>query len=145
MTTLCAEHQISRKTFYAIRARTRTDGAAAALEPRSRRPKSSPTRLTDDVKDQALSVRAALESSGLDHGPTSVHDKMHTLGLYPVPSIASLDRIFRQAGVARLEPKKRPLVMAPVRVPGTERVLAAGRDRVRADRWTQVCDLPAHR
>ena len=31
MTTFCEEHQISRKTFYAIRARTRTDGAAAAL------------------------------------------------------------------------------------------------------------------
>jgi transposase InsO family protein len=108
VTTFCAEHQISRKTFYAIRARTRTDGAAAALEPRSRRPKNSPTQLTDEVKQQALGVRAALESSGLDHGPISVHDKMHAMGLAPVPSVASLARIFRQAGVARLEPKKKP-------------------------------------
>jgi transposase InsO family protein len=60
------------------------------------------------VKAQAVAVRAALESSGLDHGPISVHDKMQAMGLPVVPSIAALARIFRQAGVARLEPKKRP-------------------------------------
>jgi transposase InsO family protein len=108
VTTFCEEHEISRKTFYAIRARALTDGQAAALEPRSRRPRTSPTQLTEDVKKQALGVRAALESSGLDHGPISVHDKMRALGMSPVPSIASLARIFRQAGVARLEPRKRP-------------------------------------
>ena len=108
VTTFCDEHGISRKTFYAIRARTRTDGAAAALEPRSRRPRRSPTKITDEVKAQAVAVRAALESSGLDHGPISVHDKMRAMGLDPVPSIASLARIFREAGVARLEPKKKP-------------------------------------
>lgn len=53
-------------------------------------------------------MRAALESSGLDHGPISVHDKMRAMGLDPVPSVASLARIFRQAGVARLEPRKTP-------------------------------------
>ena len=53
-------------------------------------------------------MRAALEASGLDHGPISVHDKMRAMGLDPVPSIASLARIFREAGVARLEPKKKP-------------------------------------
>jgi transposase InsO family protein len=53
-------------------------------------------------------VRAALEASGLDHGPISVHEKMHRMGLEQVPSTASLARIFRDAGVARLEPKKKP-------------------------------------
>lgn len=83
VTTFCAEHEISRKTFYVIRARALADGQAAALEPRSRRPRTSPARLTDEVKQQAVAVRAALESSGLDHGPISVHDKMRTLGLEP--------------------------------------------------------------
>lgn len=108
MTTFCAEHGISRKTFHAILARAKSEGQAAALEPRSRRPHTSPTRITDDVKQQALGVRAALESSGLDHGPVSVHDKMLALGMTPVPSVASLARIFREKGVARLEPKKKP-------------------------------------
>jgi putative transposase len=137
VTTFCEEHQISRKTFYAIRARSRADGAAAALEPRSRRPKTSPTQIADEVKQQALGVRAALESSGLDHGPISVHDKMHAMGLDPVPSVASLARIFRQAGVARLEPKKKPrsawrrfVYPAPNacwQLDGTEYVLTGGR------------------
>lgn len=78
-----------------------------ALEPRSRRPKTSPTKLTEDLKQEALKVRAALESSGLDHGPISVHDKMVSLGLQ-APSPASLARIFREKNVARAEPKKKP-------------------------------------
>lgn len=108
VSTFCVEHGISRKSFYELRKRVEVDGPAAVLEPKSRRPRSSPSKLTDEVREQALGVRAALEASGLDHGPISVHDKMHAMGLDPVPSIASLARIFRQTGVARLEPKKKP-------------------------------------
>lgn len=107
VTTFCAEHGISRKTFYALRARARQDGQAAVLQPRSRRPKTSPTRISDETKHQALQVRAALQSSGLDAGPISVHDKMAAMGL-PAPSTAALARIFRQAGVARAQPQKKP-------------------------------------
>ncbi|MDR7113057.1 hypothetical protein J2X03_002954 [Microbacterium trichothecenolyticum] len=62
----------------------------------------------DEVAERAVAVRAALEQSGLDHGPISVHEKMRSLGLKPVPSVASLARIFRSVGVARLEPRKKP-------------------------------------
>ncbi|PWJ25535.1 transposase InsO family protein [Branchiibius hedensis] len=108
MSTFCAEHGISRKSFYVLRNRALTDGPASVLEPRTRRPASSPTRLDDEVTKQALEVRAALEASGLDHGPISVHDKMHAMGLDPVPSTAALARVFRQTGVARVEPRKKP-------------------------------------
>jgi hypothetical protein len=108
VSTFCAEHGVSRKSFYELRKRAMAEGPAAVLEPRSRRPRSSPSQLSEEVKSQALQVRAALESSGLDHGPISVHDKMQAMGLGPVPSVASLARIFRQAGVARLEPRKKP-------------------------------------
>ena len=104
---------------------------------RSRRPRSSPSKVTDEAKAQAVQVRAALEASGLDCGPISVHDKMHAMGLAPVPSIASLARIFRGAGVARLEPKKKPrsawrrfVYPAPTacwQVDATEYVLTGGR------------------
>src|SRR3954453_11693018 len=107
VTTFCAEHSISRKTFYEIRKRSLTEGQAAALEPRSRRPRASASRLTDELKARAIGVRAASESSGLDHGPISVHDKMRSLGM-DAPSVASLARIFRDAGVARAEPRKKP-------------------------------------
>lgn len=107
VSAFCAEHGISRKTFYTLRARAREDGPAAVLEPRSRRPRTSPTRIADEVKQQAIEVRAALERSGLDHGPISVHDKMTAMGIAS-PSIASLARIFRETGAARLEPRKKP-------------------------------------
>ena len=67
VSTFCAEHGISRKSFYELRRRAKVDGPAAVLEPRSRRPRSSPARLTDQVRAQAVQVRAALEASGLDH------------------------------------------------------------------------------
>jgi len=60
------------------------------------------------VVQQAIGVRASLEQSGLDHGPISVHEKMRSLRMEPVPSTASLARIFRDAGVARVEPRKKP-------------------------------------
>jgi transposase InsO family protein len=107
VSTFCVEHGISRETFYVIRRRAVEEGQAAALEPRSRRPATSPTRIPEDVKAQAVAVRAALESSGLDHGPISVFERMKSMGLTP-PSVASLARIFREKGVARLEPKKKP-------------------------------------
>lgn len=108
VSTFCAEHGISRKSFYVLRNRAVNEGPAAVLEPKSRRPRSSPTRLTDEVKAQAVQVRASLEASGLDHGPISVHDRMRTMGLERVPSVASVARIFREAGVARLEPRMKP-------------------------------------
>jgi len=108
VSTFCDEHGISRKSFYELRKRALVEGLAAVLEPKSRRPRSSPSKLTEEVKVQAVGVRAALEASGLDHGPISVHEKMRAMGLDQVPSTASLARIFREAGVARLQPRKRP-------------------------------------
>lgn len=79
----------------------------AAIEPRSRRPKSSPSRLSDEIVSLALATRQGLAEGGWDHGPISVHDKMKSMGLQ-APSTASLARLFRARGVARSEPKKRP-------------------------------------
>lgn len=108
VSTFCTEHGITRKSFYELRQRVLTEGPASVLEPKSRRPRSSPSKLTEEVKVQAVQVRAALEASGLDHGPISVHDQMQAMGLPVVPSTASLARIFREAGVARVEPRKKP-------------------------------------
>ena len=137
VSTFCAEHGISRKSFYELRQRARVEGPAAVLEPKSRRPAFSPSKLTDQLKEQAVAVRAALEASGLDHGPISVHDKMTSMGLPAVPSTASLARIFRERGVARAEPTKKPrsawrrfVYPAPNacwQLDATEYVLAGGR------------------
>jgi putative transposase len=80
VSTFCDEHGISRKSFYELRKRALVEGPAAVLEPKSRGPRSSPSKLTEEVKVQAVRVRAALEASGCDHGPISVHEKMRAMG-----------------------------------------------------------------
>ena len=52
-------------------------------------------------------MRAALASSGLNHGPISVRDTMIALGMH-APSPASLARIFREKNVARSKPTRKP-------------------------------------
>ena len=103
--------------------------------PRSQRPKTPSQQKPGQSQEQALRVRAALERSGLDHGPISVFEKMKSMGLEPVPSVASLARIFRESGVARLEPRKKPRAAYRRFVyPAPNCLLAAGRDRVRPHR-----------
>src|SRR5690606_29212933 len=113
------------------------EGPAAVLEPKSRRPRSSPSKLSEVVEAQAMQVRAALEASELDHGPISVHEKMRAMGLDQIPSRAALAHVFREAALARLEPKKKPrsawrrfVYPAPNacwQLDATEYVLAGGR------------------
>ena len=143
MSAFCAEQGIWRKTFYERRARARSEGPAAALEPRSTRPASSPTRIGQEMVLRALAVRSALESSGLDHGPISVHDKMRSMGL-EAPSPASPARILAPQGRGpQRAPQAPPLGLAPVRLSGPQRLLAAGRHRVRPGRRAQGRHLPA--
>ena len=68
------------------------------------------------------------------------------LGMEPVPSTASLSRILRDAGVAKVEPRKIATVLVPaIRLSRAERVLAARRNRIRPRRRPQVRHLPAYR
>ena len=67
VSTFCAEHGISRKSFYELRKRALVEGPAAVLEPRSRRPRSSPSKLTEEVKAQA--VAGAGRARGVRAGP----------------------------------------------------------------------------
>ena len=83
--------------------------------------------------------------SGLDHGPISVHDKMAAMGL-EAPSPAWLARIFRQEGVARAEPSKRPrAAWRRFDLPRPQRLPAARRHRVRPGRRAQGGDLAGSR
>ena len=107
VSTFCAEHGISRKSFYELRKRRWSMGRRRCSSP-GPGAEVEPVEADREVKAQAVQVRAAWRPPGWTTGPISVHDKMHAMGLDVVPSVASLARIFRQAGVARFEPKKKP-------------------------------------
>ena len=53
---VCRRHEISRETFYSYRRRYLAEGLAG-LEPRSRRPRSSPARLEPGLELEIVSLR----------------------------------------------------------------------------------------
>ncbi len=89
-----------------LMARWRAEGEAA-FEPRSRRPKSSPTATPRDVVDLILNLRSQLISKGLDAGPETIvwHlEQRHTITV----SASTVRRRLIAAGLVVPEPKKRP-------------------------------------
>ena len=87
-------------------ARYRLEGEAA-FEPRSRRPRTSPTATAVATVELIVNLRANLRSRGLDHGPVTIawHLREHH---EVTASPATISRILTRAGLVIPEPKKRP-------------------------------------
>lgn len=87
-------------------ARHRANGAAA-FEPRSRRPTTSPNATPPATVDLVLRLRKQLTEAGLDAGADTIGWHLrhhHDL----TPSRSTINRILRAAGTVSPEPKKRP-------------------------------------
>ena len=70
-TELARAYGISRSWLFRLLARYR-EGGYEAVEPRSRRPKSSPTRTSPGMVELILQLRAELLEAGLDAGAQSI-------------------------------------------------------------------------
>jgi transposase len=87
-------------------ARYRADGEAA-FEPRSRRPKTSPAAISDQVAGLIVALRKDLAGQGLDAGPDTIcwhlahHHRIRV-------SAATVSRYLTRAGLVVPEPRKRP-------------------------------------
>jgi transposase InsO family protein len=79
----------------------------AGLEPRSRRPLSSPHRTSVEIEDEIVELRKALADQGLDAG---AHTIAYHLGERheAVPSVATIWRILSRRGFVTPQPQKRP-------------------------------------
>src|SRR5215213_6122481 len=75
---VAARYRVHRAWVYKLKARYEAEGEAA-LEPRSRRPKTSPTALAPEVVDLIVRIRTQLSNAGLDAGPETIawHLKHH--------------------------------------------------------------------
>jgi transposase InsO family protein len=105
-TEIARQHGISRSWLYQLLSRYRS-GGYAALEPRSRRPRSCPSRTSAEVEAAVLALRAELAEAGHDCGPaTIVHHLRQRLGI--APSAATAWRILRRHGLITPQPHKRP-------------------------------------
>lgn len=89
-----------------LMARYRTEGEAA-FEPKSRRPKTSPTATPPATIDLIKQLRQDLTSQGLDAGPDTIAwhlTQHHGITL----SRATIARQLTKAGLVTPEPKKKP-------------------------------------
>lgn len=105
----CREQRISRQTFYKWKRRYEAGGFDGLVE-QSRRPLSSPTRITADVEELVVRVRKELDDFGSDNGPWSIRQQLLTRGDISarVPSEATIWRLLVRRGLVVAQPRKRP-------------------------------------
>jgi transposase InsO family protein len=107
VTAAAAEYGISRGHLHRLLRRYR-DGGLEAVEPRSRRPHTSPQGTSDAVRSRIVALRIELTAGGLDAGPATIAWHLGRAGLPVVPSTSTIRRILGAAGLVVPEPRKRP-------------------------------------
>ena len=103
---LAAAHDVSARWLFKLLRRYCLEGAAG-LEPRSRRPKTSPTRIADLYEDEIVAQHKALADDGLDAGAATIHFHLAQRSTRP-PSVSTVFRVLKARGFVTLSPKKRP-------------------------------------
>ncbi len=103
---VAARYGVHRAWVYKLKARYQAEGDST-LEPRSRRPKTSPTALAPVLVELITRVRKELADKGLDAGPDTIawhlrHHHRHEV------SRATISRTLTRQGLVTAEPRKRP-------------------------------------
>ena len=103
VTTPCPELGISRQTLYKHRRRFKAEGPAGLAE-RSRRPHSSPQRISSETKDAIIRLRKELR---VDCGAHAIAYHLARRGEIG-PSVATIHRVLVRRGMVTPQPRKRP-------------------------------------
>lgn len=107
---VCEAHDISRSWLYELIARYREMGEEG-LEPRSKRPRLSPTRIAPAIEDEIIALRKELTDLGVDAGAHTIHyhlQQRHRRRRRAVPSVATIWRVLSRRGFVTPQPQKRP-------------------------------------
>lgn len=105
-TELSRRHRISRSRIYQLLELFK-QGGYAALEPRSRRPRSCSHQVAGEVEAAILKLREDLSDEGHDAGPHTISYHLASR-VNDVPSVATIWRILRRNGLVVPQPQKRP-------------------------------------
>jgi transposase len=103
---VASAYGVSRSWVYELVARYRAEGDDA-FEPRSRRPKTSPTAIAERTVELIVELRQRLSGQGLDAGSDTIGwhlEHHHHLRV----SRATIDRTLRRQGLVTPAPRKRP-------------------------------------
>ena len=103
---LAAAHGVHRSWLYKLLARYRSEGTAG-LEPRSRRPHRSPTRVTESWEETIVALRKQLTDLGVDAGAVTIQTHL-ARGHDQVPSVSTIWRVLKARGFVTPQPRKRP-------------------------------------
>ncbi len=107
---VCQAHGISRSWLYELIARYREQGDEG-LRPQSKRPRSSPTRVSPAMEDEIVALRKELTDLGVDAGAHTIHyhlQRRHRRRRRAVPSVATIWRVLSRRGFVTPQPQKRP-------------------------------------
>jgi transposase InsO family protein len=103
---LAAAHGVHRSWLYKLLARYRAEGPAG-LEPRSRRPHHSPTRIAGIHEEAIVALRKELTDLGVDAGAETIQFHLSRRQA-EVPSVSTIWRVLKARGFVTPQPHKRP-------------------------------------
>ena len=100
------DYGVSRRWVITLVQRFEAEGPAG-LQPRSRRPRRSPTRIPDKVADEIIEIRKDLDHSGHEAGPATIAYHLEQRHGHS-PALSTIWRVLTQRGFVIPEPHKRP-------------------------------------
>jgi transposase InsO family protein len=102
------DYKISRYWVQQLVKRFEVEGAAA-FQPRSRRPQTSPHAIAATLEDRIIGLRKELSKNGLDAGAETIRVHLQRdPELSKVPAVSTIWRILTRRGFITPQPKKRP-------------------------------------
>jgi transposase InsO family protein len=107
---VCQAHDVSRSWLYELIARYRQAGDEG-LRPQSKRPRSSPARVSAAVEEEIVALRKELTDLGVDAGAHTIAyhlQRRHRRHKRVVPSVATIWRVLSRRGFIVPQPHKRP-------------------------------------
>jgi transposase InsO family protein len=107
---VCEAHDISPSWLYELIGRYRELGEEG-LRPQSKRPHSSPSRVSAVIEEEIVALRKELTELGVDAGAHTIHyhlQRRHRRNKAAVPSVATIWRVLTRRGFVVPQPHKRP-------------------------------------
>ena len=100
------DYGVSRRWVHELVRRFDTEGEAG-LEPRSRRPRASPHRVSEEVEQEIVELRKLLVDEGFDAGAHTIAFHLHRRHGC-APAVSTIWRVLSRRGFVTPQPQKRP-------------------------------------